>query len=279
MESGFEEVREDSSRRKSRKGVEVGSDYYKEDGNNYVYSEEEDLSDGDNDQFEEYVNHYVEADMGSFKSGSGQPEVVEEKIEDVDSNDCKSIVSSDSDDGYQVEEFRVDRDMEAPKFVASQKFSSFAVLKEAIKQHTFIEKRPIKFKKHDKIRLQAVCESLCNWYIWASKMSLEDSVQIKKCKVVHIPDFRKTFKVKYAMTKFLGAKLARKVVVDLTMSRALVKKQCQRRLQRKCVRHEGLPNKEGKHRADSWQLEGSIHVLVSLWRGDEKEQPQLNGYH
>ncbi|CAL1380653.1 unnamed protein product [Linum trigynum] len=129
MKAGLEEV---------RKGVEVecevDRDYDEDEDNDYVCSEE-DLSDGDNDQFEEYVNQDVEADMGGFKIGNGQPEVVEEEVEYVDSDDRKSIVSSDSDDGYQVEEFRVDQDMEAPTFVASQKFSIFVVLKEAIKQH------------------------------------------------------------------------------------------------------------------------------------------------
>ncbi|CAL1377044.1 unnamed protein product [Linum trigynum] len=233
----------DGAATKGKKGKEAvvrdsgdDADYEEEDDSDYEASEEEeDFSIDDNLQFERSVAADVEADFYIEEDEiekCKKTSIEAEESSYVDSDDRRTICSSDEDeDSHQVEDFRAERDMESPTFDVLQRFGSFDELKDAIKQHAFVEKRPIRFKKNDKRRLQAVCVDPCDWYIWASKMILTDAVQINKCKLQHSTDCQWTFQVKFATAKFLGEKLARKMAADKNMSKG-----CSNRSARKTLR-------------------------------------------
>ncbi|CAL1356568.1 unnamed protein product [Linum trigynum] len=209
---------------KGKKTEEADSDYDEEDDSDYKASEEEDFSFGDNLQFEKNLAADVEAD---FFSEEGESSKGRQTIIDVDSDDRRTIYSSDEDDdNHEMQEFRAGRDIKSPTFTISKIFGKFDLLKEAIKQYAFVEKRHIHFKKNDKKRLQAVCANPCDWCIWVSRMSLTNVVQIKKCKLQHSKDCQRTFKVKFATAKFLGGKVARKMEADKNMSKGLLKQIC-----------------------------------------------------
>ncbi|CAN1731923.1 hypothetical protein LINPERHAP1_LOCUS1392 [Linum perenne] len=155
---------------------------------------------GDNSKTYLRINKEVDGDINS---------------ECGDSDELDSIYSSDENgnvDRPRYPEFHADKKLENPSFCVNLIFSSFDILKIAIKNYSLNNKKLLKFKHSDPTRLEVVCQVGCDWRIWASRRQ-DGRVQIKKADLVHsgcIP----TFKNKFGDHKYIANKYLQRFQVD-----------------------------------------------------------------
>ncbi|XP_020087512.1 uncharacterized protein LOC109709617 [Ananas comosus] len=71
------------------------------------------------------------------------------------------------------------------EFQVGMRFQSFNELKEAIRQYSINNRFKIKFAKNDKRRVRAVCKEGCDWFIYATVMQSEPTVQVKSYQPKH----------------------------------------------------------------------------------------------
>ncbi|PKI34156.1 hypothetical protein CRG98_045435 [Punica granatum] len=86
--------------------------------------------------------------------------------------------------GYKV--FNPKLDMDDPKFEVELCFTDTDILRAAIRQHSRVHGRDIKFTKNDRFKVQAKCKTeTCPWKLYASKLPNDDTMMIKTLHGVH----------------------------------------------------------------------------------------------
>ncbi|MFQ6646524.1 hypothetical protein Gotur_020131 [Gossypium turneri] len=100
---------------------------------------------------------------------------VDELCNSDDSGRLDSAHESDSD-GQNWPEFNLENDMNNLRLKVGMLFKSKDNLKEAAKQYGRLNSYFIKFPKNDLKRLKAVCSEKCYWFIWVSRLNLNDPI-------------------------------------------------------------------------------------------------------
>ena len=86
--------------------------------------------------------------------------------------------STDEDEkSYPVFDHKTE--MDDPKFELGQLFATAKIFREAVRMQAIIQRRPIKQCRNYGARVKFICEAPCSWVIYASKMQLTDTYQIK----------------------------------------------------------------------------------------------------
>ncbi|CAN1225614.1 hypothetical protein LINPERPRIM_LOCUS2523 [Linum perenne] len=161
-----------------------------ENPNTHIYSESEassDLHDSDNEPSgddEDVVNFEVEVERETFHIDTHVGVDVESEC--GDSEELNSIYSSDEEGNIErcrFPQFNAERDMEDPHFEKGQEFADFATFKNAVKNYSIKSRRPIKFRRSDRKRVQIVCQTRCPWNLWCVPTS--NGVQITSCCLTH----------------------------------------------------------------------------------------------
>ncbi|CAN1761710.1 hypothetical protein LINPERHAP1_LOCUS7996 [Linum perenne] len=190
---------------------------FEEEGNEIS---EEDL--GDVSEHENFVNvpeqsdRTVRADGQHVEDLHIDAEIAEEYTSDCgDSDELESVYSSDEDgevERRRYPQFHADTEMDNPSFCVEQIFSDFTTLKNAIKNYSLNNHRPLRFKHSDPKRLEVVCQTGCPWRIWASKRQ-DGRVQIKKATLDHSGCVLK-FKNRFGDYKYIANKYVQRFQVD-----------------------------------------------------------------
>ncbi|CAN1159641.1 hypothetical protein LINPERPRIM_LOCUS22180 [Linum perenne] len=149
-------------------------------------------------------------------SSSNANDIAEEYNSDCgDSDELESVYSSDEDgevERRRYPQFHADTEMDNPSFCVEQIFSDFTTLKNAIKNYSLNNHRPLRFKHSDPKRLEVVCQTGCPWRIWASKRQ-DGRVQIKKATLDHSGCVLK-FKNRFGDYKYIANKYVQRFQVD-----------------------------------------------------------------
>ncbi|CAN1330889.1 hypothetical protein LINPERPRIM_LOCUS35131 [Linum perenne] len=101
--------------------------------------------------------------------------------------------------------------MDNPTFSMGQKFADFDTFKKAVRSYSIVSKRPLKFKRSDKRRVQVVCQPGCKWNIWCAKTN--EGVQIKTCDLKH-EGCVLTFQNKFGDHHYIARKYQQRFQVD-----------------------------------------------------------------
>ncbi len=153
-----------------------------------------DIGQEDNDMADHIPGTRVESSKGKNSCMGYTYEL--ESEEDLDFDDLQSIYS-DSDEGDRYPSFNERSDISDPKFLLGQKFTSFDVLRKAIRTYGIKSRCGVRVVKSEKRRLRAKCAEGCPWTLYATPVE-GGMVQIK----TYIGDHSciKVFKSKH--TKF-----------------------------------------------------------------------------
>ena len=81
--------------------------------------------------------------------------------------------------------FSPETPMKYIEFQTGLLFTSVKILKNAIIDYAVEQKRDIWFSKNDLQRVQAKCSKTCPWYLFASKIDVDGTFQVKTYKKQH----------------------------------------------------------------------------------------------
>ncbi|XP_058189566.1 uncharacterized protein LOC131307172 [Rhododendron vialii] len=81
--------------------------------------------------------------------------------------------------------FNEKTDMANPRFMVGMEFKTHKVLRDAIKEHSIKMGKKIKFKKCDRQKVKAVCQTGCPCEIYGSYVPSDALFRVKKYKSVH----------------------------------------------------------------------------------------------
>ncbi|KAI8549150.1 hypothetical protein RHMOL_Rhmol06G0004200 [Rhododendron molle] len=116
--------------------------------------------------------------------------VLEGGLDDSSDERISFSASSDEEGGYRKKGrkyivFNEKTDMANPRFMADMEFETHEVLRDAIKEHSVKMGKMVKFKKCDRQKVKAVCQTGCPWEIYGSYIPNEALFRVKKYKSVH----------------------------------------------------------------------------------------------
>ncbi|KAH1064328.1 hypothetical protein J1N35_029315 [Gossypium stocksii] len=134
------------------------------------------LDDEFNESEEELFDFDVFDRARANLNGLNMDDIEVGKLFDSDDFDRLNSVPESDSDGQNWPEFNSDSDMNNPKLEVGMLFSTKVSLKETVWQYDRLNSYFIKFPKSDQKRLKAVSNSNCSWYIWASRLHLNDPI-------------------------------------------------------------------------------------------------------
>ncbi|KAL0440219.1 UNVERIFIED_CONTAM: hypothetical protein Slati_2504900 [Sesamum latifolium] len=113
--------------------------------------------------------------------------------------------------GFSV--FNLNLDNDDPQFEVGLCFPDTQTFRDAVRQHSIVNARDVVFTKNDKNKVQVKCKhESCPWYIFASKIHGEDTMQVKTLKSVH--ECSRVERVSAANSKWLANKYKDKIRTD-----------------------------------------------------------------
>ncbi|KAL0420453.1 UNVERIFIED_CONTAM: hypothetical protein Slati_3068200 [Sesamum latifolium] len=113
--------------------------------------------------------------------------------------------------GFSV--FNLNLDKDDPQFEVGLCFPDTQTFRDAVRQHSIVNARDVVFTKNDKNKVQVKCNhESCPWYIFASKIHGEDTMQVKTLKSVH--ECSRVERVSAANSKWLANKYKDKIRTD-----------------------------------------------------------------
>ena len=192
-------------------------------------SEFEDLYDSEYDVYDEYLHEtiveadnngkWVESDKGERfdkpkrKGVQIETETIQEHEcgvggEDCESDELRSLSGSSSDNDETKHQrkkhpqFNAKSDMVDPHFKLGMLFKNSIEFRAAVRQHAIKWGKKIRFSKNERYRIRAICRAGCDWMIYASKLDLEKTMQVKTYNGSH--SCTRTFKVKHASSDWVA---------------------------------------------------------------------------
>lgn len=127
------------------------------------------------------------------------------------------IINSDGEREDSFPEFNPKKDMKNPKFKKCMKFSSSHVLRETIREKAIQDGWEAVFIKSDKQRVMVICKvDNCPYELFASKMHLEDTLQIK----TYIPEHNcsRIFDNSMVRAKYLSKQFVERIKLNIGWS-------------------------------------------------------------
>ncbi|KAL0375011.1 UNVERIFIED_CONTAM: hypothetical protein Sradi_3416800 [Sesamum radiatum] len=113
--------------------------------------------------------------------------------------------------GFSV--FNLNLDNDDPQFEVGLCFPDTQTFRDAVRQHSIVNARDVVFTKNDKNKVQVKCKhESCPWYIFASQIHGEDTMQVKTLKSVH--ECTRVERVSAANSKWLANKYKDKIRTD-----------------------------------------------------------------
>ncbi|KAK4382959.1 hypothetical protein Sango_2821300 [Sesamum angolense] len=124
------------------------------------------------------------------------------------------IGDNESDFGIEVNwVFNSNLDNGDPQFEVGLCFPDTQSFRDAVRQHSIINARDVVFTKNDKNKVQVKCKhDACKWYIFASKIHGEDTMQVKTLHNEH--QCTRVERVSAANSKWLANKYKDKLRTD-----------------------------------------------------------------
>jgi hypothetical protein len=193
---------------------------------NGIVDSELDVSDGDDDLFEDNVDNSEDEEV-KVPKGQGREKAKAEKIEEAkkmafkeeDSEDDE-LWGPDTDIDAIHTRFKMFReeDLHNPKFFVGQCFESVEMLRKAIQVYICINRQDIKLPVNDRKRLNAKCSEGCKWNLWASMSSISKCFMIKNFCGEHSHSCSRTFKVHAFTSKFLAERYLESFRADQDMN-------------------------------------------------------------
>ncbi|KAK1616468.1 hypothetical protein QYE76_021985 [Lolium multiflorum] len=167
-----------------------------------IVDSELDVSDGDDDLFEDNVDNSEDEEV-KVPKGQGREKGKAEKIQEAkkmafkeeDSEDDE-LWGPDTDIDAIHTRFKMFReeDLHNPKFFVGQCFESVEMLRKAMQVYSCINRQDIKVPVNDRKRLNAKCSEGCKWNLWASMSSISKCFMIKNFCGEHSHSCSRTFK-------------------------------------------------------------------------------------
>ncbi|KAL0453314.1 UNVERIFIED_CONTAM: hypothetical protein Slati_1309500 [Sesamum latifolium] len=109
--------------------------------------------------------------------------------------------------------FNLNLDNDDPQFEVGLCFPDTQTFRDAVRQHSIVNARDVVFTKNDKNKVQVKCKhESCPWYIFASQIHGEDTMQVKTLKSVH--ECSRVERVSAANSKWLANKYKDKIRTD-----------------------------------------------------------------
>lgn len=120
-------------------------------------------------------------------------------------------------------------DMADPQFQLGLCFTDAALFRSAIRQHSIVNGRDIRFSKNEKNKVQAVCKhKSCEWSVYGSQLRNEATFQIKTLNAIH--QCNRKERVIAATSKWVADKYKDKILTDpkwpVESMMAIVQKEC-----------------------------------------------------
>lgn len=132
---------------------------------------------------------------------------------DSDEEAIGPIINSDGEREDSFPEFNPKKDMKNPKFKKGMKFSSSHVLRAAIRERAIQDGWEAVFIKSDKQRIRVICKAdNCPYELFASKMHLENTLQIK----TYIPEHNcsRVFDNSMVSAKYLSKQFVERIKLN-----------------------------------------------------------------
>ncbi|KAM0835604.1 hypothetical protein ACQ4PT_062835 [Festuca glaucescens] len=191
-----------------------------------IVDSELDVSDGDDDLFEDNVENSEDEEV-KLPKGQGREKAKAEKIQEAkemafkeeDSEDDQ-LWGPDTDIDAIHTRFKMFRqeNLHNPKFFVGQCFESVEMLRKAIQVYSCINRQALKLPVNDKKRLNAKCSEGCKRNLWVSMSSISKCFMIKNFCGEHNHSCSRTFKVHAFTSKFLAERYLESFRVDQDMN-------------------------------------------------------------
>ncbi|XP_038679489.1 uncharacterized protein LOC119980765 [Tripterygium wilfordii] len=176
------------------------------EGDNMEEGESDEVADADEVDVEEGRIAGGGSDMSLSDDPDFQLGYASDELQSLHSSDNETVVGQ----GRRImPEFNTNADMSEVTFELGMHFTNLAEFKQAVRDYAVANGRQIRVDRNDKKRCQVKCKDGCPFRIWCSKISGEETYQIKT--FVNKHNCSRSFVVKQASTKWLAKKFLTKV--------------------------------------------------------------------
>lgn len=223
-----------------------------------IFDEYENVGKGKKEREIKGKGKCFEIGSGSGK-GKGSKEVIVD-IDEVENDDLNSPMNSDCEGGLDYPEFNEERDMGKPELKLGMLFSSAAVFRAALREHSIRNGTDFKFKKNDGDRVTAVCKNECGWKVHASFFQDTKAFQIKSL-YGHPCQCPRSYHLKHANSRWIANKYMDSLSDDPSWKLSAMRKAVKRdwmvdvsHSQVYRAKRAALEAIEGNHRQQYWRL-------------------------